>query len=184
MAVHLFCCLQTNTICMRIAIIGLLAGLLWSSSAGAQNRKKTSAPKPRTEKAAVRASSPVIRIHAADSNQAKAGISDPTIRAMNAPGKANTDLLGPVGIPGVPRGANGFSNGRLLLRPTSATTFGSIQGNSLVGTGSSLGTPGSNGPFMGVNGKSPYAGWSMWGNARNLPVWRGDSAVRTTRVRD
>ncbi len=166
---------------MRTVILLCLASFLWSSSASAQSKKKpATATKVRSQP---KAATPVIRLHTLDSNQSK-GISDPTIRAMNMRGNGNDAVLGPVGIPGVSRRANGFANGRLLLRPTAATSSGSIQGSGLVGTGSSLGTPGSNGPFMGVNGKSPYAGLSMWGNARNLPVIRGDSAVRRPGKKD
>lgn len=82
----------------------------------------------------------------------------------------------------MPKRAYGFANGHLLLSTTSATTSGTITGSGSVGTGSSMGSLGTNGPAMELNGKSPYAGSAMWGNARNLWISRGDSGVRVNKT--
>jgi hypothetical protein len=109
-------------------------------------------------------------------------ITDPTITALNAKANGNPVTISKSGIVGMPKRAYGFANGHLSLTTTGSTTSGTMTGSGAVGTGTSLGTFGSNGPAMGVNGKSPYAGISMWGNARNLYITHGDSSVR--RLRD
>jgi hypothetical protein len=77
---------------------------------------------------------------------------------------------------GLPKSAYGFANGHFSLFSTGSTSSGGNTGNGLVGTGSSPGSFG--GGALGLNGKSPYAGFAMWGNARGLWITRGDSAVR------
>ena len=104
-------------------------------------------------------------------------IADPILTTLDARANGANISIGKSGIVGMPKRAYGFANGRLLLHSTSATTFGTQTGSGGVGTGTSLGTFGSNGPAMSVNGKSPFAGINMWGNARNMNI-PGDS-VRT-----
>lgn len=97
-------------------------------------------------------------------------IADPILTTLDARANGANISIGKSGIVGMPKRAYGFANGRLLLHSTSATTFGTQTGSGAVGTGTSLGTFGSNGPAMSVNGKSPFAGINMWGNARNMNI--------------
>lgn len=80
----------------------------------------------------------------------------------------------------MPKRAYGFANGHIILNTTGAVTSGTQTGSGAVGTGTSLATFGSIGAPMNVNGKSPYAGINMWGNAMNMQVIRRDSSVRLT----
>lgn len=107
-------------------------------------------------------------------------IGDTILKTLDARANGADIRFNKSGIVGMPKRAYGFADGRLLLRSTGATTFGTQTGSGAVGTGTSLGTFGSNGPAMSVNGKSPYAGINMWGNARNMDIVRSDSAVRLT----
>lgn len=104
-------------------------------------------------------------------------IADPTLRALNTR-RAGTalPLFGNYGIWGVPKGTYGFAKGQVWLRTTDATSIGGTTGISSVGTGSSSGGIGMGGLANGVNGKSPYAGPTIWGSAQglNLP----DSLLR------
>lgn len=84
------------------------------------------------------------------------------------------------GIVGMPKRAYGFVNGRISLTTTGAVTSGTQTGSGSVGTGTSMATFGSVGAPMNVNGKSPYAGINMWGNAMNMTITRRDSSVRLT----
>jgi hypothetical protein len=97
-------------------------------------------------------------------------VADPILTTIDARANGANISIGKSGIVGMPKRAYGFANGRLLLHSTSATTFGTQTGSGAVGTGTSLGTFGSNGPAMSVNGKSPFAGINMWGNARNMNI--------------
>jgi hypothetical protein len=106
------------------------------------------------------------------------GIADPTINALTARANGADVRIGKSGIVGMPKRAYGFANGHLALFTTGATSSGTITGTGAVGTGSSLGSIGSFGPSIGLNGKSPYAGATMWGNATGLLVRHADSAVR------
>jgi hypothetical protein len=105
-------------------------------------------------------------------------ISDPTIRLLNARANGSDVKLSSSGIVGMPKRAYGFANGRIRLNGGGATTSGTQTGSGAVGTGSSLGTFGSMGPGMGLNGKNPHVGWSMWGDARGLYILPGDSVNR------
>jgi len=105
-------------------------------------------------------------------------ISDPTINALNARANGSDVRISNSGIVGMPKRAYGFAGGRLMLNASGSTTSGTMTGSGAVGTGSSLGTIGSNGPAIGLNGKSPYAGSTMWGNARGMTLRYGDSAIR------
>jgi hypothetical protein len=132
------------------------------------------------------ATSPVVTSESSGNYAAKSPsayrISDPTINALNAKANGADVRISKSGIVGMPKRAYGFANGHLLLSTTSATSSGTITGSGSVGTGSSLGSLGTNGPAMELNGKSPYAGATMWGNARNLWISRGDSAVRVNKT--
>lgn len=107
-------------------------------------------------------------------------VSDPILTALNARANGANIMVNKSGIVGMPKRAYGFANGHLLLTTTGATTSGTQTGSGAVGTGSSLGTFGSNGAAMQVNGKSPYAGINMWGNAFNLTPFKIDSSERST----
>lgn len=107
-------------------------------------------------------------------------IGDTLLKTLDARANGADIRFNKSGIVGMPKRAYGFADGRLLLRSTDATTFGTQTGSGAVGTGTSLGTFGSNGPAMSVNGKSPYAGINMWGNARNMNIAPNDSTVRAT----
>jgi hypothetical protein len=107
-------------------------------------------------------------------------ISDPTLLTLNARANGSTTPISKSGIVGMPKRAYGFDNGHVLLYSTGATSSGTITGTGVVGTGSSLGNIGSYGPAIGLNGKSPYAGSTMWGNATGMQPAHADSAVRIT----
>jgi len=110
-------------------------------------------------------------------------ITDPILTTFDARAKGSNISMGKSGIVGMPKRAYGFANGWLLFHSTGSTTFGTQTGSGGVATGTSLGTFGSNGPAMSVNGKSPYAGINMWGNAMNMNITGSDSSVRLTPVR-
>ena len=97
-------------------------------------------------------------------------ISDPTIVALNARANGADVTISNSGIVGMPKRAYGFGNGKLILNSTAATSSGTITGSGAVGTGSSMGSIGSYGLGIGLNGKSPDAGSAMWGNATGLIV--------------
>lgn len=105
-------------------------------------------------------------------------ISDPILRSLNRRADGADIKINKSGIVGMPRSAYGFANGHLTLSTSGSTTSGTQTGSGLVGTGTSLGTFGSAGPALQVNGKSPFAGVNMWGNAMNLNVIRLDSTSR------
>lgn len=153
--------------------IFLAAGLIMGFAAAAQlpktNTNNTTQKKTSTYKKPATANSPAITLTQKSSYAAKGTapsitIADPAIRAFNY----NSYWQNNGGrLPGVPRGTYGFGNGQFYLRSTDATTSGGITGSGSVGTG---------GLVPGVNGKSPYAGPSMWGSARNLGL--PDSVLR------
>lgn len=105
-------------------------------------------------------------------------ISDPIIRSLNARANGADIKINKSGIVGMPKSAYGFANGHISLATTGATTSGTQTGSGVVATGTSLGTFGSAGPALDVNGKSPYAGINMWGNAMNLNVLKTDPSSR------
>ncbi|MFL5740009.1 MAG: hypothetical protein ACJ75B_07320 [Flavisolibacter sp.] len=127
-----------------------------------------------------------VHLNSASSYTAKANqnlnvkyqITDPTIIALNEKARGYDVPISKSGIVGMPKRAYGFANGHIILQTTGSTSSGTETGSGVVGTGSSLGSMGTNGPAMEVNGKSPYAGISMWGNARGLWIRGGDSSVR------
>jgi hypothetical protein len=169
---------------MRIFFSGLFSLAIIASNA----QTKTAGTKAgvrkngTSESLNIQSKSPVISLESSSSYPAKASanytIADPTINALRAKANGADVKISNSGIVGMPKRAYGFANGHLVLYTNSATSSGTITGSGAVGTGSSPGSLGTNGPAMALNGKSPYAGSAMWGNARNLWISRGDSAVR------
>ena len=96
-------------------------------------------------------------------SEAQLQISDPILKAFNANANGANIKLGSSGLLGVPKGAYGFANGKIILYSNGAKSSGTITGMGSVGTGTSPGTVGSLGPAMGVNGKNPYAGIDPYG---------------------
>lgn len=105
-------------------------------------------------------------------------VSDPILTTLDARANGANIQFNNSGIVGMPKRAYGFANGHILLTTTGAVTSGTQTGSGAVGTGSSLATFGSVGSSMNVNGKSPYAGINMWGNAMNMRITGRDSTVR------
>ena len=118
------------------------------------------------------------------SNLSHLTISDPIIRSLNARANGADIKINKSGIVGMPKSAYGFANGHITLATTGATTSGTQTGSGVVATGTSLGTFGSAGPALEVNGKSPYAGVNMWGNAMNLTILKLDTSSRALRHRN
>jgi hypothetical protein len=110
-------------------------------------------------------------------------ISDPILTTLNARANGANIRFNNSGIIGMPKSAYGFVNGHIILNTNGAVTSGTQTGSGSVGTGTSLATFGSIGAPMNVNGKSPYAGVNMWGNAMNMNIIRRDSSVRLTPVK-
>ncbi|HWJ28402.1 MAG TPA: hypothetical protein VNS32_17785 [Flavisolibacter sp.] len=102
-----------------------------------------------------------------NNNQLK--IQDPTINALNAKANGEPVHISSSGIVGMPKSAYGFANGHLFLRSTGATSIGTVTGTGSVGTGTTPGSVGTNGSVIGVNGKNPNAGNSIWGTAITGP---------------
>ena len=105
-------------------------------------------------------------------------IQDPTIRALNARANGEPVNISASGIVGMPRSAYGFRNGHLLLRNTGATSSGTTTGSGSVGTGTAPGSVGTFGSVIGVNGKTPNAGNSIWGTAITGPDPRLNDSLR------
>lgn len=97
-------------------------------------------------------------------------VSDTTLRLLNARANGlNTDI-DKTQVLGIPKGATGFADGKLILHPTSAVSSGTATGSGSVGTGTSPGSVGSAGRFIGVNGKSPYAEAGTFGRGTVAPA--------------
>jgi hypothetical protein len=105
-------------------------------------------------------------------------ISDPILTTFNKRASGANIPFNKSGIVGMPKRAYGFANGHIILTTTGSVTSGTQTGSGAVGTGTSLATFGSVGAPMNVNGKSPYAGMNMWGNAMNMTITPRDSSVR------
>ena len=173
----------------------LCAGILLLISAAAQSQSKSKVKQTTVSKAvsSIRSTANSNNLNTLTSTGSYSAktiasannytIADPILTTLDARAKGANVSMGKSGIVGMPKRAYGFANGHLLLRSTSATTFGTQTGSGAVGTGTSMGTFGSNGPAMNVNGKSPYAGINMWGNAMNMTIIRTDSSVRLTLVK-
>lgn len=180
---------------MKRMICSVLVLFLIAGAAQAQSTKKKSTKKQSTAKSTKStkssnksaASSNTVTLTSVSSNMAKANtssptrlsISDPILTSLDARANGANVSVGKSGIIGMPKRAYGFANGHILLTSTGATTSGTQTGSGSVGTGTSLGTFGSVGPSILVNGKSPYAGINMWGNAYNLNFRRTDSTGRS-----
>jgi len=105
-------------------------------------------------------------------------VTDPILTTLNARANGANIQFNKSGIVGMPKRAYGFANGHILLNTSGSVTSGTQTGSGTVGTGTSLATFGSIGAPMNVNGKSPYAGINMWGNAMNMNITNRDSTVR------
>jgi len=104
-------------------------------------------------------------------------VSDPLLTTLGARANGAKIQFNNSGIVGMPKRAYGFADGHIVLNSTGAVTSGTQTGSGAVGTGTSLATFGTSGAPMKVNGKSPYAGTSMWGNSMNLPPTKKDSLL-------
>jgi hypothetical protein len=104
-------------------------------------------------------------------------VSDPLLTILDARANGANIQFNNSGIVGMPKRAYGFADGHIVLNSTGAVTSGTQTGSGAVGTGTSLATFGTTGAPMKVNGKSPYAGTSMWGNSMNLPPTKKDSLL-------
>jgi hypothetical protein len=111
-------------------------------------------------------------------------ITDPIITALDARAHGANIKFNNSGIVGVPKRAYGFANGHITLKTTGAVTTGTQTGSGAVATGTSLGTFGSLGPAMEVNGKNPYAGTIMWGNILGMYLPKADSINRPVRLKN
>lgn len=105
-------------------------------------------------------------------------VADPVLTTLNARANGANIQFNKSGIVGMPKRAYGFANGHIIFNSSGSVTSGTQTGSGAVGTGSSLATFGSMGAPMNVNGKSPYAGINMWGNAMNMSITKSDSTVR------
>ena len=105
-------------------------------------------------------------------------IADPTINALNAKAAGATVPKSTSELIGLPKYRNGFANGHILLRNTTATSSGTAFGSGAVGTGTSLQGVGASESTLGTNGKSPYAGTSLWGDRQTIVNKGTDSSRR------
>ena len=163
---------------MKKIVFSLLVLLTMLQMADAQSSKKHAYKKPAVQKTSTQLTSTT-------SHTAKSQISIAdhyTIKGPVHSFSADSPYVPRIPNPatyGVPKSAYGFANGHIMLNTSGAISSGGITGNGSVGTGSSPGGVGNR--SYGINGKSPYAGFSMWGNARGLTLYRGDSSVRPAR---
>lgn len=114
-------------------------------------------------------------------------IADPTVNALKLQAYGVTPIVSPSGVVGMPKRAYGFSNGKILLRNTTAPTAGTMYGSGAVGTGTSLLGLGAGERAIGVNGKNPYSATWLWGSKQPLrglpPEYRSDSNLWTNQER-
>jgi hypothetical protein len=159
-----------KTYCLLIAFA--LAAASASGQQGVRKGPAKKSPAVRTQKGA--RSEPSVRLLSIANHNAYADslaglrIADPVLLRFND--RATGREPEASGIPGVPRGTYGFANGRLLLYPSGAVSTGTATGSGAVGTGTSPGAIGAEGPSMGVNGKSPFAGHGPFGIRVPLPL--------------
>jgi hypothetical protein len=169
---------------MKTKIGFLMAMLGFVLVTGAQERNNsykqpTAKQKQKTVPNNVQASADTVSLTSISSNEAydaAAGnrftIADPTINALKLQAFGESPIVSPSGIVGMPRRAYGFSNGKILLRPTTSRSSGTLYGSGAVGTGTSMMGVGTGERAVGVNGKNPAFGTSLWGSkspVRNLP---------------
>lgn len=110
-------------------------------------------------------------------------VSDPILTTLSARANGANLRFNNSGIVGMPKRAYGFANGHIALKTSGSVTSGTETGSGGVATGTSLATFGSVGEPMNVNGKSPYSGINMWGNAMNMRISHTDSSVRMPRMK-
>jgi len=107
-------------------------------------------------------------------------ISDPVVKTLNERAAAGTAVNVNTRMTGVPRGTYGIANGRLTLMPADARSSGTFTGSGAVGTGTSIGIMGTQGPAMSVNGKNTYSGPGIYGAAGiGSGLKLNDSTLRT-----
>lgn len=107
-------------------------------------------------------------------------IADPTIRLLNQRASGSNSQISSSGIVGMPNGAYGLLDGKLLLRPSTATSSGTPYGSGSVATGTTIMGIGTGANTPGLNGKNPYAGPGFWGTKlplRNLPATGNNKAT-------
>lgn len=169
---------------MLISFLVVMVGFapVVDAQSGKKMRKQPAAKKSTAREAQNKntADSEAISLTTISTNEAydsastrRFSIADPTINALNEQAAGNTRLVSPSGVVGMPKRAYGFSNGRILLRPTTAPSSGTMYGSGAVGTGTTILGIGAGENALGVNGKSPYAGPYLWGSqspVRNLPL--------------
>lgn len=176
---------------------GILLLINTSAQAQAKKAKSKKAASSKTVSAskatkAATASSNTVSLTSAGNYSAKANtnsvsllrnrytVTDPILTTLDARAEGANIRFNNSGIVGMPKRAYGFANGHISLRTTGAVTSGTQTGSGAVGTGTSLATFGSIGAPMNVNGKSNYAGSTMWGTAMNMNSTGSDSSVRTS----
>ena len=171
-------------VCFFIAVPGFLFPALAQADKKDRMQKDTPASARIQEKKAANTDS--VSFNSISSYQAYGtpaarpfSIADPTINALRQQAGGNTTLVSSSGIVGMPRRSYGFANGKILLRNTTATSSGTTFGSGAVGTGTTLLGSGTGENAISVNGKSPYAGTSLWGS--RLPqqgLRKSDSTLR------
>ncbi|HEU4904439.1 MAG TPA: hypothetical protein VFT06_16650 [Flavisolibacter sp.] len=162
---------------MLILFLIIIAGLPTMSFAQA-NRKTAAKPQTAQSKRSVAApnSSPqqkakevTVVLSSTSANEAyspsrgRFSIADPAINVLNQRAGGNNVPVSSSGIVGMPKGTYGIANGKILLRPTTATSSGTAYGSGAVGTGTTLMGVGTGENTPGINGKNPYAGPWLWG---------------------
>lgn len=177
--------LISNSIIMRQVIwCALLIFLLAETTSAQTHRRKTVARKQQTvskhHKTTQTETSSGYSITSSSGHSAYANknvsansssqlrISDPVINALNARADGENVKVSSSGIIGIPKHNYGFADGHIVFHTSGAITSGTSTGSGAVGSGTSLGTFGSTGPGVEVNGKSPYAGAGMYGTARGI----------------
>jgi hypothetical protein len=163
----------------KVLILIIAAAIGYAPDAGAQSGKKRSKQAPANKNSISQkqsqnqgtGNSAAVSLTSAESNQARGNapeahlsISDPTINALNHRAAGGNVPISRSGIVGMPKRAYGFANGKILLRNTTATTPGTQFGSGAVGTGTTILGLGAGENAIGVNGKNPYAGPSLWGS--------------------
>ncbi len=175
-----------------IFLLVLMIGVAqWADAQPVKKKTKAAASKQKTAanketRSGTKPEDNTVTLTAAGENQAYAttparrfSIADPTINALNQQAAGSSTIVSPSGVVGMPKRAYGFANGKILLRPTTAPSSGTIYGSGSVGTGSTIMGVGAGENALGVNGKSPNAGPWLWSSklpVTNLPV--ADSSRR------
>jgi hypothetical protein len=158
-----------------ISLLVVMMGLTLTADAqpGKKGRKQpTAAQAKKTDTQNTKTTTgPAISLLSTSSNEAydtasagRFSIADPVVNALKKQAAGNTPIVSPSGVVGMPKRAYGFSNGKILLRPTTAPSSGTLYGSGAVGTGTSIMGPGTGENAIGVNGKSPTAGPHLWGS--------------------